>query len=169
MSAQRRPTWDEYGLILAQAVATRADCTRAQVGAVLMNSRHEVRGTGYNGAPSGIPGCATAGACPRGRHFESYQCEVCDEPGCCSNCEVECACGGPWPCDEASAPGAAYADCIADHAERNALRHTDPSELPGATLYTTREPCASCWTLIRAAGIDRVVVAEGPAYREVHL
>lgn len=166
-----RPTWDEYGLILAQAVATRADCTRAQVGAVLMNSRHEVRGTGYNGAPSGIPGCATAGACPRGRHYAARTwCFVHDSEECA--CAVDfCACGGSWPCEEAATPGAAYADCIADHAERNALRHTDPSELPGATLHTTREPCASCWTLIRAAGIARVVIAgdSSATYREVHL
>lgn len=153
-----RPTWDEYGLILAQAVATRADCTRAQVGAVLMNSRHEVRGTGYNGAPSGIPGCATAGACPRGKHSPTLAMHG-----------TVCTCGEDWPCDSASEVGADYSNCIADHAERNALKHTASAELPGATLYTTREPCASCWTLIRAAGIARVVVAEGPTYREVHL
>ncbi|CAA07144.1 gp20 [Lomovskayavirus C31] len=109
-------------------MATRADCTRSQVGAVLVNANHEVRGTGYNGAPSGVPGCASAGACPRGQLSA-----------------VECA------------PNSDYANCVADHAERNAIRHAPSAELAGATLYTTREPCPACWTLIRAAGIRRVV------------
>ncbi|QAY26969.1 deoxycytidylate deaminase [Streptomyces phage Shawty] len=112
-------------------MATRADCTRSQVGAILVNANHEVRGTGYNGAPSGVPGCASAGACPRGRLSAA-----------------ECA------------PNSDYANCVADHAERNAIRHAPSAELAGATLYTTREPCPSCWTLIRAAGIRRVVTPE---------
>lgn len=158
-----RPDWNTYFLAIADAVAARADCTRSKVGAVLVNARNEVRGTGYNGAPSGIPGCASAGACPRGAHYEvepswaggtACESELCD---CDDYKERECACGGAWPCDSASAPDSDYANCIADHAERNALRHAVPSELAGATLYSTREPCPSCWTLIRAAGLRRVV------------
>lgn len=131
IAAGRRPTWDEYGLILAFAAATRADCTRSKVGAALMNAQHEIRGVAYNGAPAGVPGCATEGACPRGK----------------------------LSADECS-PGSDYANCIADHAERNAIRHTSPAELPGSTLYVTREPCQACWTLIRACRIARVVTPE---------
>lgn len=123
-----RPGWDEYFLAGAEWVASRADCTRSAVGAILVNAQHEVRGTGYNGAPAGVPGCATAGACPRGQL--SY---------------AECA------------PTSDYSNCTADHAERNAIRHTAPEERAGATLYTTRAPCPACWTLIRASGIRRVV------------
>ena len=132
MTANTRPSWDEYFLAGAAWVATRADCTRSQVGAILVNASHEVRGTGYNGAPAGVPGCASAGACPRGKLNTS-----------------ECP------------PNSDYANCIADHAERNAIRHTPPAELPGSTLYVTREPCPACWTLIRASGIARVVTPEG--------
>ncbi|NED36713.1 deaminase [Streptomyces sp. SID8499] len=127
-----RPSWDEYFLAGAQWVATRADCTRAQVGAILVNANNEVRGTGYNGAPAGVPGCASAGACPRGK-LSAAECP----------------------------PNSDYANCIADHAERNAIRHAPPAELPGSTLYVTREPCPACWTLIRASGIARVVTPEG--------
>lgn len=143
-----RPSWDAYFLAGAQWVATRADCTRAQVGAILVNAAHEVRGTGYNGAPAGVPGCASAGSCPRGKHYRTT-----------NLAEVAwCACGyGDWPCPKASAPDSDYANCVADHAERNAIRHADPRELPGSTLYVTREPCPQCWTLIRASGIARVV------------
>ncbi|MFF2406696.1 deoxycytidylate deaminase [Streptomyces sp. NPDC058092] len=130
-----RLSWDDYFLNGARWVSTRADCTRAQVGAVLVNARHEVRGTGYNGAPAGVPGCATQGACPRGQ-LSAEQC----------------------------APDSDYANCIADHAERNAINHAAPAELPGSTLYVTREPCPQCWTLILASGIARVVTPER-AYR----
>lgn len=122
-----RPNWDEYFLAGAAWAASRADCTRRKVGAILVNARHEVRGVGYNGAPAGVPGCLS-GNCPRGR-LTAEQC----------------------------APNSDYANCVADHAERNAIRHCDPAELAGSTLYVTDEPCPSCWTLIHAAGIKRVV------------
>jgi dCMP deaminase len=125
-----RPSWDEWGLALAAVVATRADCTRAQVGAVLVNDRNRVRSVGYNGLLPGIPGCATAGNCPRGR-LDVAEC----------------------------ARDSDYANCAATHAERNAIEHADPAELPGSTLYVTRKPCPACSTLITAAGIKRVVVA----------
>lgn len=127
-----RPDFDTYFLAGAAWVATRADCTRSAVGAILVNASHEVRGTGYNGPPAGVPGCMSAGACPRGRM--SY---------------AECAANTD------------YSNCTADHAERNAIAHTRPEERLGATLYTTRAPCPKCWTLIRASGIRRVVCPSG--------
>lgn len=130
-SVEERPSWDEYGLVLAYAAATRADCTRDRVGAVLLNAQHETIGTGYNSAPAGVPGCKSAGACPRGK-LSVEQC--------------------PRDSD--------YSGCTADHAERNAIDHSRPEDRIGATLYTTREPCPRCWTLIRASGIARVVTPE---------
>lgn len=147
-----RLNWDAYFLAGAQWAASRADCTRAQVGAILVNAAHEVRGTGYNGAPAGVPGCASAGTCPRGKHAMTI------EPGSERGEPYgKCLCGNYWPCPEASDPDSDYSNCIADHAERNAIRHADPRELPGSTLYVTREPCPQCWTLIRGSGIARVV------------
>ncbi len=58
---------DAYGLKLAEAAALRADCTRRQVGAVIIAPDGSVVSTGYNGLSSGLPGCASAGACPRGQ------------------------------------------------------------------------------------------------------
>lgn len=121
----------------AEWAASRADCTRSKVGAVLVNAAKEVRGTGYNGAPSGVPGCLTSGSCPRGQ-LDAEQCE----------------------------PNSDYANCVADHAERNAIRHTPPEELPGSTLYVTREPCPACWTLILASGIYRVVTPKARYRRD---
>lgn len=59
--------WDEYFLAIAQAVAARGDCTRAQVGALIVGPDHRIVETGYNGSPPGMPGCLTDKACPRGR------------------------------------------------------------------------------------------------------
>lgn len=58
-----RPTWDEFYLGMAHAGAARAECTRRQVGAVIVRS-HTVMATGYNGAPPGLPNCLD-GHCPR--------------------------------------------------------------------------------------------------------
>ncbi|QNE75339.1 hypothetical protein F0344_12565 [Streptomyces finlayi] len=129
-----RPTWDTWALGIAGAVATRADCTRSQVGAVLLSRKHRVLGVGYNGLPAGIPGCASAGNCPRGQLSTA-----------------ECA------------RDTDYFNCSATHAERNTIENAieqgvDPSEFPTATLYVTRKPCPACSTLITSAGIRRVVV-----------
>lgn len=56
-----RPSWDEYFGIVAGAIASRSDCERSKVGAVVVKDGRIV-GTGYNGAPAGWPGCAS---CPR--------------------------------------------------------------------------------------------------------
>lgn len=123
---------------IAEAVATIADCTRAHVGAVITNRRHRVLGLGYNGLPPGVPGCATAANCPRGKLTTE-----------------ECA------------RDSDYANCAATHAERNAIEDAldkgiPASELRKATLYVTRMPCPACMTLIRSTGIRRVVHREEP-------
>ena len=56
-----RPDWHDYFLGIAAAVSLRSDCVRSKVGAVVVKDRR-IRGTGYNGAPSGQPGCES---CPR--------------------------------------------------------------------------------------------------------
>ncbi len=58
-----RQSWDEYFLTLAEATASRSNCSRRKVGAVVVQHRH-IRSTGYNGPPAGYGHC-DAGACPR--------------------------------------------------------------------------------------------------------
>lgn len=58
-----RPAWTEYYLGIAEAVAKRGECTRRQVGAVIVN-HHTIIATGYNGAPPGHRSCLDGG-CPR--------------------------------------------------------------------------------------------------------
>lgn len=128
-----RPSWDAFYLAGAQWAATRADCRRSKVGAILVSRHHRILGQGFNGTVPGIPGCLE-GNCPRG--LKSYD----DVPA-----------------------DSDYSDCISTHAERNAIEDAmhkgiPASELQASTLYCTREPCPACRTLINSAGISRVVV-----------
>jgi len=58
-----RPSWDEYFMRIARMVASRSDCVRRQVAAILVKDRRVI-GTGYNGTPRGALNCS-AGGCPR--------------------------------------------------------------------------------------------------------
>jgi dCMP deaminase len=59
---QRRPTWDEYFLMLAKLAATRSTCRAFPVGAVIVRDK-QVVATGYNGPPSGSAHCTAQGYC----------------------------------------------------------------------------------------------------------
>jgi dCMP deaminase len=50
-----RPTWDEYFMALASVVATRSPDTATKHGCVLVDRRHRIISTGYNGPVAGIP------------------------------------------------------------------------------------------------------------------
>lgn len=132
-----RPSWDSYFLAIAAVVATRADCTRRQVGAVIVKA-HRIVATGYNGAPAGMPGCLS-GACPRGRL--SY--------------------------DELAHQGASYDNCLSIHAEANALLYASRDACEGATLYVTCSPCADCYKLLKGAGIVRMLCPDAEWKRKL--
>lgn len=58
-----RPSWDEYFMMMAEIAATRGNCLRRRVGAVIVRHR-QMLSTGYNGTPKGIKNCCDGG-CPR--------------------------------------------------------------------------------------------------------
>lgn len=58
-----RPSFDEYYVGIAEAVSKRGECSRRQVGAIIVRD-HTIISTGYNGAPAGRVSCLE-GACPR--------------------------------------------------------------------------------------------------------
>ena len=126
-----RPSWESYFLDIARVVATRADCSRRQVGAVLVKG-NRIFATGYNGAPAGDPGCLTAGACPRGNS------------------------GVPPRSSYDTGSGA----CIALHAEQNTIIYASRDQTQGATLFCTDYPCDGCMRMIRGAGILMLVTPE---------
>ena len=130
-----RLDWDPYFLNIATAVSARADCTRRQVGAVIVDLNRRIIGTGYNGGPMNGLSCL-AGECPRGLLTKEQLPSYVD-----GNSNFD------------SGPGA----CIAIHAEINALLYSDVSLRQGATLYSTDEPCANCWKQISNSGIATVM------------
>ena len=91
-------------------------------------------GAGWNGVPSGMRHC-NDGGCPRSVTLR-------DVP-----------LGAPGR-------GPSYDNCLAVHAESNALLHSDWSRRKGATIYVGGPPCWECAKLISNSGIVRVVCRE---------
>lgn len=120
----RRPDKTEWAFIVALAVATRGECVRRKVGAVVIDDRGRVAGVGYNGSYDGGPSCLE-GACPRA--FS------------------DALAGSSYD----TGPGA----CRAIHAELNALLDvSDRRRIEGGILYVTTKPCDGCLKIIRSCG-----------------
>lgn len=49
MTNKPRPSWDETWLQIADAIARRSRCSRAQIGAVVVSANQRIASTGYNG------------------------------------------------------------------------------------------------------------------------
>lgn len=64
-----RPGWDEYFMSIARVVASRSNCVKRKVGAIIARDRRIVS-TGYNGTPRGVRNC-NEGGCPRCTSFAS--------------------------------------------------------------------------------------------------
>lgn len=170
-----RPSWDEWALGITRAIAERGDCTRRQVGALILAEDHGPVSFGYNGSNPGGKSCLQ-GDCPRGRHYETIpawagltacESDLCD---CDEGRRRECACGNEWPCPDYAEPGSSYdtgpGACIGVHAEINALLQvSDRSRLQGATMYITDAPCEGCMKIIKNTAISRIVWPGGSYVR----
>ena len=62
-----RPSWDEYFMSIARVVASRSNCVKRKVAAVITKDRRIIS-TGYNGTPRGVRNC-NEGGCPRCNAF----------------------------------------------------------------------------------------------------
>jgi dCMP deaminase len=62
-----RPGWDEYFMSIARVVASRSNCMKRKVAAVIVKDRRIIS-TGYNGTPRGVKNC-NEGGCPRCNDF----------------------------------------------------------------------------------------------------
>lgn len=127
----KRISWDDFFLGIVEAVSKRGDCSRRQVGALVIDSVfNRIISTGYNGMPPGEPGC-----------FEI----PCDRVHKARRGETVCL---------------GYSDCRSIHAEENAIIRASGQELCGSILYSTEWPCTNCWKLIKGSGIYRVVTRD---------
>ena len=128
-AGNKRPSWDEYFMMMADVVKKRADCTRRKVGSLIVRD-FRIISTGYNGTPHKIKNCSEGGClrCLRRDKGEikGYEYEE---------------------------------SCVCIHAEQNAIIQAayHGSSTRGATLYSTTNPCSSCAKILANAGIKRVV------------
>lgn len=60
MTEEKRISWDRYFMDMVHVVKKRSTCRRRQFGAIITVG-NQIRGTGYNGAPSGMPHCSVIG------------------------------------------------------------------------------------------------------------
>ncbi|MFA6016988.1 MAG: dCMP deaminase family protein [Patescibacteria group bacterium] len=125
----KRPSWDEYFMMMADVAKKRADCTRRQVGAIIVRD-FRIISTGYNGTPHKIKNCSEGGC---------LRCQRRDRG------EIE---GHEYE-----------ESCVCIHAEQNAIIQAalHGSSTNGSTLYTTANPCSSCAKILANAGIIKVV------------
>jgi len=141
-----RPSWDEVWLQAAAVVAQRSLCSRAQVGAVITDTRHRIIATGYNNPPAGF-----------------------------NHGDVPCVNWCPRSLAGDTVLDREYDDCYALHAEANALMAADRSTWQGGTIYVISDICFNCAKLIANSGLAQVIVktddtdrgyrASGKSYR----
>ena len=62
--------------------------------------------------------------------------------------------------------GAIYDDCIATHAEANAIMWADPHARQDATLIINGSPCYNCAKLIATSGIRRIIGQSDQTYAQ---
>ena len=131
MSNKNRKDWDTYFMDIAYMAATRSQCSRRRVGAVLVQGK-KLLGTAYNGAPMGVPDCEEAGCMV----VEEYESTVID--------------GNPQMVKKER--------CIRTiHAEQNLLLFTDRRDREGSTVYVSDQPCWTCANMLANSGIKEIV------------
>lgn len=139
-----RPTIDKTQMDTARLWALRSTCDRQHVGAVL-SLGHRTIGSGYNGAPAGMPHC---------NHAMPYMPKAGPESQPAYRAASPL---GPWPRGLGTIRDNGCR--IAIHAECNAIAYAARHgvAVAGATIYVTLSPCFACAQLLIAAGLHRVV------------
>ncbi|NDI33767.1 deoxycytidylate deaminase [Chengkuizengella sediminis] len=131
MNKNKRKDWDTYFLDIAYMAATRSQCPRRRVGAVLVQGK-KLLGSAYNGAPMGVPDCLEAGC----MIAEEYELQNVDG----KNEMVK------------------KQRCIRTiHAEQNLLLFTDRKDREGSTVYVTDQPCWTCANMLANSGVSEIV------------
>jgi dCMP deaminase len=77
-----------------------------------------------------------------------------------------CVDGGCPRLLEGSASGSIYDNCVAVHAEANALMFSDRTARAGGTLYVNGAACYACAKLIAGSGCGRLVYINDPSYED---
>ena len=140
-----RPDRDPYFMKMAALIASRSTCLRRSVGCVLVNERHHVLATGYNGVAAGLSHCNE----PTEKFLDGT-------PKLYGN-----------SCEGVKSPsGQGLDQCQAVHAEQNALLQCrNAYEIH--TCYTTTLPCITCMKLLMNTSCQRIVFGMSYPHKEV--
>lgn len=122
----KRPSWDEYFVEIMDQIGLRATCDRGRSGCVIVKENRIV-GTGYVGAPPGLPHCDEVGH----EFIERINPDGSKSTHCIRTAHAE------------------------ENAIVHAARFG--AALKGSTLYCNMTPCYTCAKMIITAGIERVV------------
>lgn len=141
MRGLMRPTWDDTWMNVARVMAHRSSCSRARVGAVIVDPNNRIVATGYNNPPA---------------NFDRPWEDDCDgrEAGFCTR-------GKHGPTDDTIV---SYSDCLTIHAETNALMFCDRRDREGGTIYVTCAPCLTCAKAVANSGLKRIVWDHHPEF-----
>jgi deoxycytidylate deaminase/dephospho-CoA kinase len=180
---RRSASQPEILMSMAFASSHSSKCLKRHVGALVVDTRGQVVGVGYNENPLGTKPCVEEPTYEnrcyrdilRNAHFEDLakrgaRCPKCGEPLQHKN-------GPPWRCETCQAkgdktnlesfffPDRAMSWCTAVHAEVSAVLAAG-ERARGGTLYTTTFPCFQCAEKITQVGIKTVYYSE--AYPDPH-
>lgn len=126
-----RISWDKAWLDIASVIGQRSQCSRADIGCVLVSSTNQALNVAYVGAPpefepaSGTVDCSEW--CPRSRK---------------SSTDL----------------GSGYDDCYSVHAEVNAIARVNSDALVDGIAYVSSSCCFNCSKMLAAARVRRVVM-----------
>lgn len=181
-----RPTDVENFLAIADVVAQRSLCSRAQVGAVIVSSDQIVVSTGRNGPPRFFQHnekpCLQW--CERASQIDEFVWQASEQlllrPGSYEltmrskryflargDYEVELKTDEDFikhgfEKRRNPAPAGSYTTCPSIHAEANSLLSGDRSARMGGTIYVTTEMCWECCKLVANSGLSQAVVRYDP-------
>jgi dCMP deaminase len=127
-----RPSWGQTWMRVAVNIGQRSKCVRDQVGAVIISNDNRVIASGYNGPPATlfVRDGGCDGFCPRAR------------------------------LDTAMPKSTDYSDCVAVHAEMNAMMCTTREQMKDAQLFVNSPVCWSCAKVVANSGIKRVWIMD---------
>ena len=152
-TSQRK--WDLHFMKEARLWMERSKCLSRQIGAVLVQGKHSIIASGYNGPPMGVPHCDCRD--DSGNYVsEGTMLRTVEPNGVFGNDPVT-------TCPRQRMgfkSGEGMEHCVAIHAEINPIMQAarEGRSTVGATLYAyCGTPCVNCMKEIIQAGIKRIV------------
>lgn len=147
-----RPDWDETWLTIASYLALRSLCVRDKVGCAIITKDNRPAALSYNGPPPNADQERPYIYQDGGTLVRRFKRPVVP-PGPCNE----------W-CPRAVNPVKSpdHTDCYSSHAEMNAIKRADFTDIQGGTVYISSTPCWTCARELSGCGLARAVFRVTP-------